>query len=264
MKKTLFVLVLAVMALMLVSTTSFAKVTGTCSTCHTMHMSQNNDVLGSTDNMGSLTLGQCVFCHGSGGAKDVTIDQGRAGAFDQAAESANVHNVTDLSWTNAENDNTASPGGQTQETSTFTCASCHSFSAGQGHHQGVDYILGSSSTITKNHYTYGTGGVSEFCNTCHGTFHGTGNQGDSATGYTRHPTDVAIPTSWTLGTDTSIIGIAYADDAAADAGTDGQVTCTSCHRAHGSANADLLRFAMSSAGSTAETGCLHCHEVQRN
>ncbi len=45
-----------------------------------------------------------------------------------------------------------------------------------------------------------------------------------------------------------------------------QVTCLSCHRAHGTENDDLLRWEYSTqdAGTdTADYGCLGCHDRQR-
>lgn len=258
MKRTIFVVFLAVMALMLVSTTSFAKVTGTCSLCHTMHNSQNNVEVVAT--LGTnLTKGDCGYCHVDSGTvlKDVTATAGNAGAFDPAAAPANVHNVTEVTWATAEADNTAAPGG-TYLTADLGCASCHTTDVDSGHHKTIDYILGAGSTVTKTMYTTGTGGMSEFCGGCHTDFHST--QG-SAGAWTRHPTDVIIPTTWTLGTDTNV-AYAYAD-AAGQTANEHQVSCVSCHRAHGSDQADLLRFAMSDAGSAGDTGCLHCHSGQR-
>ena len=44
-----------------------------------------------------------------------------------------------------------------------------------------------------------------------------------------------------------------------------RATCISCHRAHGSAEADILRFFYDTqvAGSTNDWGCLGCHNQQR-
>lgn len=112
--------------------------------------------------------------------------------------------------------------------------------------------------------------ISELCGICHGNFHGAGTT-DSAT-WLRHPTDVVIPSDWIIGNE-----IAYpltdADHKHNPVGWDGaeegtgerKATCLSCHRAHGTANADLLRWAYSTqdAGSQTTYGCLGCHDKQR-
>jgi predicted CXXCH cytochrome family protein len=119
--------------------------------------------------------------------------------------------------------------------------------------------------------------ISELCGKCHGVFHGenTGSDTDGtkniAGEWIRHPSDEELPTGWTMGGVYAFDG----DDAknnpfgytnAVYAANPTQVTCLSCHRAHGTANADLLRWAYStqSAGtSTADYGCLGCHDRQR-
>lgn len=124
-----------------------------------------------------------------------------------------------------------------------------------------------------------TGGkvtINALCAKCHGIFHGA--TGDPATGTTnatgdwvRHPTDNVISTSWTIGDGAYYPdGVDYKNN---PVGYDGatidlaekRVVCMSCHRAHGTGNADLLRWAYSTqdAGSGAEYGCLGCHNAQR-
>ena len=116
--------------------------------------------------------------------------------------------------------------------------------------------------------------ISELCAKCHGDFHNeNGTTGDcgSASPWIRHPTDVVIPTTWAIG-DTGYTPdgddykhnpVGY-DDATFDI-TNKKATCLSCHRAHGTANNDLLRWAYSTqnAGSGEDYGCLGCHDGQR-
>ena len=116
--------------------------------------------------------------------------------------------------------------------------------------------------------------ISELCAKCHGDFHNeSGSTGDcgSASPWIRHPTDIAIPTTWAIGdTGYTLDGDDYKhnpvgyDNATFDI-TNKMATCLSCHRAHGTANNDLLRWAYSTqdAGSELEYGCLGCHDRQR-
>ena len=117
--------------------------------------------------------------------------------------------------------------------------------------------------------------ISELCAKCHGDFHNeNGSTADCGSGspWIRHPTDVAIPTTWTIGGSTYTLDAAdykhnpvgY-DDAIFQATAGRKATCLSCHRAHGTAHNDLLRWAYSTqdAGSELEYGCLGCHDRQR-
>ncbi|MFH1673226.1 MAG: cytochrome c3 family protein [Pseudomonadota bacterium] len=116
--------------------------------------------------------------------------------------------------------------------------------------------------------------ISELCAKCHGDFHNeSGTTGDVGTGspWIRHPTDVAIPTTWAIGNtgytpdgdDYKHNPVGY--DNATFSITAKRATCLSCHRAHGTANNDLLRWAYSTqdAGSGIAYGCLGCHDRQR-
>ena len=112
--------------------------------------------------------------------------------------------------------------------------------------------------------------ISALCAKCHGDFHGTANT-QSGSDWIRHPTENAISTSWAIG------ALAYSPDGADyknnPVGYDNatidldekRVVCMSCHRAHGTENADLLRwdYSTQSAGSALEYGCLGCHDTQR-
>jgi len=121
-----------------------------------------------------------------------------------------------------------------------------------------------------NHNVYSadaTTGISSLCGMCHGTFHdSTQNAGE----WIRHPTDQAIPGTWTPTVDYNNNPFGFANLADADpttpyTATNASVVCVSCHRAHGTANDDILRFdyATQVAGGGATAGCLGCHDSQR-
>ncbi|MGA1795637.1 MAG: cytochrome c3 family protein [bacterium] len=142
-----------------------------------------------------------------------------------------------------------------------------------------DTTLAGSTTLAHNIYSAGDDDVtiSELCGKCHGNFH---VQGDSP--FVRHPTDVDIPhtggaysTTWEIVDNDGTPSTAYNDfdrkyNPLGFAGGDnetstGRATCISCHRAHGSAQPDILRFAYDDqiAGSDNDWGCLGCHSLQR-
>jgi hypothetical protein len=160
--------------------------------------------------------------------------------------------------------------------------------------EGTDvYGIGSSTwektagggALTSNHNVYcssATEGISKFCANCHNTFHATTSSGGS---WIRHPTD--NPTSVLAGTPTvDVLNNPYAftraqidgppamlttDMATGTAYTaaNGQVMCMSCHRAHATKYADILRWDYTSAGGQkaggggVTYGCLGCHYNQR-
>ncbi len=128
-----------------------------------------------------------------------------------------------------------------------------------------------------------TAGISMFCNQCHGAFHGTTNTetGGTSSPWKRHPTDYALFTGgaeWnststnlnasdapialiSIGTNTTASN--YYQDGSIDM-TNSAVMCLSCHRAHGTANDDILRWVYnSSANSGGTTKCLSCHYQQQ-
>lgn len=116
--------------------------------------------------------------------------------------------------------------------------------------------------------------ISDLCAKCHGDFHGSGassNTQNATLEWIRHPTENVIPTGWAIGVTTyTPVGADYKnhppgyDGATLDI-TEKRVTCLSCHRAHGTANDDLLRWAYSTqvAGGGTTYGCLGCHDAQR-
>ena len=119
--------------------------------------------------------------------------------------------------------------------------------------------------------------ISFLCAECHGTFHGT-IDADSTSGdpWVRHPTDITLSESSeaslyntsdgsSIGTYNVTIPIARSSVPASSVSTVTAATdivmCLSCHRAHGSPVADLLRFDYTDmvAGSTNTGGCFVCH-----
>ena len=147
--------------------------------------------------------------------------------------------------------------------------------AGKG---SADFEKASAGAGNHNVYAADNGttrvGISSFCANCHGAFHGTGNTNPSSP-FQRHPTDnlLSAASGWTMASVTvdyvnnpfsfeSVSGMATT---AAYTTTNAKVSCISCHRAHGTQYADLLRFDYSaqSAGGGGTTGCLGCHHKQR-
>ena len=134
-----------------------------------------------------------------------------------------------------------------------------------------------------NIYSAGTVGgteatISELCGKCHGDFHGAANtQEGTPSEWIRHPSDVALLTGWEMGGVYAFDGNdaknnPFGYDNATYTGKPTQVTCLSCHRAHGTENQDLLRWGYASGDTTQEQiagtssvtyGCLGCHDAQR-
>lgn len=127
-----------------------------------------------------------------------------------------------------------------------------------------------------------TNTISYLCGHCHGDFHATIGTGSP---WLRHPTDTDVITkggeyaSYGLREDaTTIAGIyilqapvGYVTTPAAARGSvvagDSPVTCISCHRAHGSNYADILRWDYSTmqaggGGVTENYGCFTCHTTK--
>jgi predicted CXXCH cytochrome family protein len=141
----------------------------------------------------------------------------------------------------------------------------------------TDWEAGGATATNHNVYSADTtAGISAFCAECHGLFHGTANTGSSSP-FERHPTNnlLSAATGWNLGNVTvdynnnpfSFDGADYtaATTTAAYTTTGARVACVSCHRAHGTPEADILRFDYSAqlAGLGGTIGCLGCHERQR-
>ncbi|MEW5949638.1 MAG: cytochrome c3 family protein [Thermodesulfobacteriota bacterium] len=114
--------------------------------------------------------------------------------------------------------------------------------------------------------------ISELCSECHGNFHMSGSSGiGTASPWLRHPTDVLVPSSdeyaSILTTYNTTVPVARATIPNAASGTVAAgtdiVMCLSCHRAHGSAYVDILRWTYSDmeVGTTTHDGegCFVCH-----
>ncbi len=112
--------------------------------------------------------------------------------------------------------------------------------------------------------------ISGLCAECHGAFHESGSSGiGTASPWLRHPTDAVLPgtgeyanISTTYNVTAPIGRQAIPNDMVhpvviSGAGVDA-VTCLSCHQAHGSNYADILRWDYTNHLSSG-TGCLACH-----
>ncbi|MDD5154638.1 MAG: hypothetical protein PHR03_08230, partial [Desulfovibrionales bacterium] len=94
--------------------------------------------------------------------------------------------------------------------------------------------------------------ISGFCATCHSNFHKLSGIGGSTTGpFTRHPTDVVLPsdaskeykdyTSYSVEAPVGRTTVLAAPSSTVTPGTD-VVTCLSCHAAHATNYPDMLRW----------------------
>jgi len=111
--------------------------------------------------------------------------------------------------------------------------------------------------------------ISGFCATCHDDFHFISGIGsDTTSPFTRHPSDVVLPTSgefaaYTAYSVASPVGRTTVPDAASNTVTPGTdvVTCLSCHVSHASNYDDMLRWDYSAmvAGGGGSGGCFVCH-----
>jgi predicted CXXCH cytochrome family protein len=127
--------------------------------------------------------------------------------------------------------------------------------------------------------------ISYLCAECHGYYHSQIDDTTTGTPWLRHPTDIVLG----RGAGTEYIaynpdaGNAYSleapvarptvpatssaivlpNDSSGDTGA--IVMCLSCHRAHGSNQADILRWdytAMIASSGTSDTGCFTCHTTK--
>lgn len=151
------------------------------------------------------------------------------------------------------------------------------------HNQYKGATTSSASTATAP----GGNTISGLCGECHGTFHGAANDADIRTGgeWIRHPTDHEVPNSGEYsdafgsvdgGTDGTYdpavpvasvnVGSVLSAIRPGAAGDNMIVMCLSCHKAHGSGYADILRWDYNTmvAGSSvgAGTGCFKCHTLK--
>ena len=162
---------------------------------------------------------------------------------------------------------------------TSGCGVCHI----EGHAGGLNSRAAFNSTLRVPGNS-----MSGFCSTCHGNFHSSGIGSDYVDNgvsgaFLRHPSDYVIPNSGEYAAYTAyditapvarpdITGYFGGGDATVAPGAD-LVMCLSCHKAHGSENGYILRFAYSLEGASAmeagayasinaaqgQGGCLACH-----
>jgi hypothetical protein len=170
-----------------------------------------------------------------------------------------------------------------------TLATSYRFLAGVTGLEDDDWEQDAATSTDHNGYQgasqYGvTNTISYLCGTCHGDFHGhsnLGGEGQIGTGspaaspWLRHPADIDFPTpteSWWftrgLSTYDKETPVAFAPPSTTETTvTDSAIViCLSCHRAHASPNADLLRWdygTMNAADGINDHGCENCHENQR-
>lgn len=208
------------------------------------------------------------------------------------AEDGRTHNVADLFAVNTGADSLItsgnSPGGgfaidDGSGAPLLRCESCHDLDIGHAPadsaragnatssyrmlHRGAQYVAGTGDLNFEaggGQNQYNAASMNSFCATCHGTFHGLANTdsvGDGSGAWIRHPTDVT----------TNAYGANYDGSnkivPVGDAGNTNQVMCLSCHRPHGNANGDMLRFSYNGTDNiagdlTASLGCETCHGVK--
>jgi hypothetical protein len=129
-----------------------------------------------------------------------------------------------------------------------------------------------------------SGTISAFCGTCHTNFHALGDScsgchegslgigGDTVSPFTRHPTDVILPnsgeyasyTTYSIEAPVARTTVPDSADNVVTPGTD-VVMCLSCHSAHATPYADMLRWNYEGmvAGGGGSGGCFTCH-TQKN
>lgn len=115
--------------------------------------------------------------------------------------------------------------------------------------------------------------ISGFCATCHGNYHLlAGIGGDINAPFTRHPTDVVLPASgeyaaYTTYSPQTPVGRRAVPSSMGNTVTPGTdvVTCLSCHAAHGTDYADILKWDYSAmvAGGGGAGGCFTCHTQKK-
>jgi len=215
---------------------------GTVSTCSVCHGS------------GNMVLTKCVFCHDAKGAHhadDSATVVGESGGYYRFLSFSYYHPSTfqeSLGFYGCE-------GIEDDDWQCTVSSTDHNEYAGAP-------ASGNSHSISK------------YCACCHEKFHGTDNTG-SASPWLRHPTDQALLTSGETSAYTTydpVVPVSRPDlsgytgpSQTVTPGTD-QVMCLSCHRAHGSPYADMLRWNYSDmiAGDASKSGgCFTCH-TQKN
>lgn len=120
--------------------------------------------------------------------------------------------------------------------------------------------------------------ISFSCAECHGYFHSRIDDTTTGSPWLRHPTDVDLPNSgeyqyynpdngnvYSVEAPVARPSVPAVSSSTVTPGTD-IVMCLSCHRAHGSPYADILRWdytTMIAGSGNSDTGCFTCH-TQKN
>jgi hypothetical protein len=161
-------------------------------------------------------------------------------------------------WANTLADHNEYSGGNnvTYAAGESGCSRCHVESHGM---ETVGYVTNVSGTITN------------FCETCHSNFHSSQPDAVTSGAFLRHPSDFIIQdkteysnlTTWDPTAPVARDGVAAS--VSGTAGPGDVVMCLSCHVAHASPFAHMLRFDYSTmvAGGGANTdGCFVCHTTK--
>ena len=170
-------------------------------------------------------------------------------------------------WTNASATDHNEYYGDATTISLAGCTACHIDGLNYAAEGGTDSKMTTDSTLAVPNNS-----MSGFCSTCHGEFHSAGTANGSSGAFLRHPSDYILDVNvnadygaYTLydlsapvarGTvSTSASGVVTGS------GTD-MVMCLSCHQAHATDYAYMLRFdysAQAAGAGTASGGCVACH-----
>jgi hypothetical protein len=162
------------------------------------------------------------------------------------------------------------------------------------HNQYKGFDRTSTTTVPNLGSTSGGDTISFLCGECHGNFHGGTHVSESSpigeNPWLRHPSDYDMSNTASgseyfgyVGADGTSVGqynviapvasenVSAVQSTVTFTGTDAIVTCLSCHRAHGTPYADLLRWDYSNmlAGSQTPSGwnnkgCFACHTTKDN
>lgn len=264
-----------------------------CIGCHAY--TTNLPATGRADSSGGPAAPQVGPMAGTGGV------QLSGGYFSTggASQDGQTHNVSDLFTATSGADSlmqsATAPGGTFPTDNGFggavlSCKSCHDLAIGHAAagsarsgnatssyrmlHRGTRYVVGTGDSnfeAGSGQNTYNADSMNKFCATCHGGFHGlpnTDSNGNGTGAWVRHPTDVntSVYAPKLYTGDKKVVPVGTVDGTGAVDGA-GMVMCLSCHRPHGNANADMLRFAYdgtaNAAGDLVESvGCETCHGMK--
>jgi predicted CXXCH cytochrome family protein len=137
-----------------------------------------------------------------------------------------------------------------------SCSRCHVESHGM---ETIGYVTNRSGTMTN------------FCETCHSNFHSSQADSVNSGAFLRHPSDFIIQdkteyaniTTWDVTA--PVARTDWSGGISTSAGPGDVVMCLSCHVAHGSPNAHMLRFdytTITAGGGSNTTGCFVCHNTK--